>query len=71
LSLEDALLRVFTRESVVAILRKLGMRDDEPIESAMVARRIQVAQQKFESRFGRELPANSAEEWIERNAPQD
>jgi hypothetical protein len=35
----------------------------------MVTRRIQVAAQKIESQAMTDLPADSAEEWLERNCP--
>lgn len=70
LSLEDALLRAYSGEWIKNILCKLGMRENDPIESALVSRRLRAAQRKIASLVGRELPAQSAEEWLELNMRQ-
>jgi preprotein translocase subunit SecA len=49
-SLEDDLMRIFGGERVRDWLRMFGMEDGQPIESRMVARRIQAAQKKVEER---------------------
>lgn len=55
-SLEDPLTRVFSGEWVENILRRLGMKEDEAIQSRMVVRRIRAAQQKIESRATGDRP---------------
>ena len=55
LSLEDDLMRIFAKEWVSGLLQKLGMKENEPIESRLISRRIEKAQeaveaQHFESR---------------------
>src|SRR5205807_2104058 len=50
LSLEDALMRIFAGEFVKNVLTRLGMKEDEAIESRMVSRRIEGAQKKVEER---------------------
>jgi hypothetical protein len=68
LSLEDPLMRIFVGEWVGQMLRNLGMTDSQPIESAMVGRRIKAAQAKLAERVVAEHKANSAEEWLQCNA---
>jgi hypothetical protein len=68
-SLEDALLRMFAGPWVQGVLRQVGMKEDEPVESRMVGRRIQSAQQKIAGRATGDAPASSAEEWLEKNCP--
>jgi hypothetical protein len=68
-SLDDPLFRLFAGEWVEKVLRQLGMKEDEPIESQMVTRRIRVAQQRIEDRATANHPAQSAVEWLERNCP--
>jgi hypothetical protein len=68
-SLEDALLRQFSGEWVEGILKKLGMKEDEAIESQMVSRRLIGAQKRIAGKAIGDLPANSAEEWLMRNCP--
>ena len=48
LSLQDDLMRIFAGEWVAGILTKLGMEEDQAIESGMVSRRIGAAQKKRE-----------------------
>ncbi len=50
LSLEDELMRKFAGEWVSAVLTRLGMEENEAIESKMVSRRIEGAQKKVEER---------------------
>ncbi len=55
LSLEDDLMRIFAKEWVSTLLQRLGMEEGVPIESRLITRRIQKAQeaveaQNFESR---------------------
>ena len=55
LSLEDDLMRIFAKEWVSTLLQKLGMEEGVPIESRLISRRIEKAQeaveaQNFESR---------------------
>ena len=69
ISLEDPLLQMFASEWVQSILQRLGMKEDEAIESRMVARRIQQAAQKIERQAVSGLRANSAEEWMQLNCP--
>ena len=68
-SLEDPLLRVFAGEWVQNVLQRLGMNENEAIQSQMVTRRLQAAAQKIEQQAVSDLPAESAEEWLERNCP--
>ena len=50
LSLEDDLMRKFAGEWVSAVLTRLGMEENEAIESRLVSRRIEGAQKKVEER---------------------
>ncbi len=55
LSLEDDLMRIFAKEWVSKLLQRLGMEEGVPIESRLISRRIEKAQeaveaQNFESR---------------------
>jgi preprotein translocase subunit SecA len=50
LALEDDLMRKFAGEWVAGVLQRLGMKENEAIESRMVSRRIEAAQKKVEER---------------------
>ncbi len=47
-SLEDDLMRVFPRDTMKAMLSKLGVAEDEPIENRMITRSLETAQRKIE-----------------------
>ncbi|MBN1909474.1 MAG: hypothetical protein JW818_07035 [Pirellulales bacterium] len=67
ISLDDPLMRVFAGDRVKQVLGRLGMSEDEAIESRIVVRRILGAQKRFTRLCTSDLPAASAEEWLERN----
>ncbi|MDA8234232.1 MAG: preprotein translocase subunit SecA [Clostridia bacterium] len=50
ISLEDDLMRLFGSDNISAIMDKLGMEEDEPIEHALITRSIEAAQKKVENR---------------------
>ena len=70
ISLEDPVMKIFAGKWVQNMLSKLGMSEDEAIESQMVSRRIRQAQQKIEGRTFGSLDAESAAEWLEKNCPE-
>ena len=49
LSLEDDLMRIFAKEWVSNLLQRLGMEEGIPIESRLISRRIEKAQQAVEA----------------------
>lgn len=69
-SLEDASLKLYAGEWVQGVLKQLGMKDDQPVESPMVARRLAQARQKTASHAVGDLAAGSAEEWMKLNCPE-
>ncbi len=70
LSLEDPLMRMFVGKSITELLRKLGMKEDEAIESSMVIRRINQAQKKLSSVAHGNRPAETAQQWMDLNIPK-
>ncbi len=67
--LQDPLMQAFAGEWLGGVLSRLGMKDSDPIESAMVARRIRGIQASFAKRVADEQKADSAEEWLKLNVP--
>ncbi len=49
LSLEDDLMRIFGSDRIKGLMMKMGMKDDEPIEHAMISNAIAKAQKKVET----------------------
>ncbi|WP_236621271.1 preprotein translocase subunit SecA [Rhodopirellula sallentina] len=56
-----------TGDFVHTIMDKMGMKDDEPIESAMVTRRITAIQKQIAQNVVSTQRARSAQEWIDKN----
>lgn len=48
LSLEDDLMRLFGAENIMAMMDRLGLEEDQPIEARLVTRAIETAQKKVE-----------------------
>jgi preprotein translocase subunit SecA len=48
LSLEDDLMRLFGSENIMGIMEKLGLEEDQPIQSGIVTKAIESAQKKVE-----------------------
>jgi hypothetical protein len=65
--LDTALMRMFAGDWVRGVLQQLGMKDDEAIESKMVARRVKAAQDRIAQQAYGDTDAESAEEWLVRN----
>lgn len=73
--LDDPLMKAFGGERLVALMRQLGLSEDEPIEHPMISKALANATQKLEQRLGPALsrlaPAASMAEWIQKNVPKD
>lgn len=68
-SLDDPLMRRFAGEWVQGVLARLGMKESEAIESAMVARRVKAAQARFAKLNAEERRTDSPDDWLRLNAP--
>jgi hypothetical protein len=69
-SLEDPVVARACGPWVSEVLRKLGMQEEEAIQSDLVSRQIRRAQQKLSKQAEKDAAADSAEEWLERNIRQ-
>lgn len=68
-SVEDALLKAFSGEKTLQLLRQLGMNEQDAIEHPMIARAIQGAQKKFAQAATGDRAARSMAEWLRMNVP--
>lgn len=66
-SLDDPLMKLFVGEWVRTTLRQLGAKEDEAIDSAMVARRLAAAQARVAKSLVADPDVDSAAEWLARN----
>lgn len=67
LSLDEPLMKQFAGNWVSDVLRRLGLKEGEAIESPMVQRRVRAVQMRMAVQARGDDPADSAEEWLERN----
>ena len=67
LSLEDVIMKRFVNERTNKILSMLGMEKNKPIQSGMVDYRLGKELKKIAKKMRSDLPARSAEEWLEKN----
>jgi hypothetical protein len=66
-SLEDRALALFGGDRLTSIMEKLGLRDDEFIEHALVSKSMLRAREKIAASVKAETPADSEEEWFRKN----
>ncbi|EMI40558.1 preprotein translocase subunit SecA [Rhodopirellula sp. SWK7] len=70
-SFEDALMRSFVDSFVENVMSRMGMKEDEAIESLLVSRRIRAAQEQISKNVVSRHKATSAQEWIDKNVRQN
>jgi hypothetical protein len=67
ISIDGPLMQVFDMGNVMSIMEKLGYKDDECVEHAMVSRSILRAREKINESVPNEIKAASEKEWYDRN----
>jgi hypothetical protein len=67
MSFEDPLLRTFGSEQMLTLMEKLGLKDDECMEHAMISKSITRAREKIASHMKTEINTTSEVEWFARN----
>ncbi len=68
-SLDDPVMKFYGSETIKALLERLGIPKDECISHHLVTKAIRTAQEKIESKVGRDVPTQSAEDWFKYNLP--
>ncbi len=67
-SLDEPLFTRFGSEKIISLMQKMGVKEDEAIEHALVSKAILNAQQKIASSIMTEQSANSQADWMQKNA---
>jgi hypothetical protein len=67
-SLNEAIFLSGNVASIIDLLRKMGISDDNPIEHSMITASIKKVQEKFENVTSDFINANSQGEWIRKNS---
>jgi hypothetical protein len=66
-ALDEPLMRMYTGDWAADVLRNIGMKEGESLKSTMIGRRVKAAQEAIALRAHGDAPADSPEEWLERN----
>ncbi len=66
-SLKEPLLQRFGSDKIILLMQKLGMKEDEIIEHAMVSKSIRKAQENIEKKVVVDQTASSQAEWLQKN----
>jgi preprotein translocase subunit SecA len=69
-SLDDPLMKYFGAEHIKALFERLGIDKRESVEHHLINTAIRSAQEKIESKVGRDVPTVSAEDWFKYNLPK-
>jgi preprotein translocase subunit SecA len=63
-SLDDPLMKHFGAETIKALFERLGIDKNESVEHHLINTAIRTAQEKIESKVGKDVPTVSAEDWF-------
>lgn len=66
-SLDDRAFELFGVENIKSILERLGLKEDEPIEHAMVTKSMSRAREKIADGVTQEIISSTEAEWYQRN----
>lgn len=69
-SLDDPVMKHFGNASIKALFERLGMAKTECITHHLVTRAIRTAQEKIESKVGKDVPTVSVDDWFKFNLPE-
>lgn len=69
-SLDEPSFEIFGGERMTGLMEKLGMKDEEAIEHAMVTQSMKRAREKIEEKVKFEFEASSEKEWFQKNVKQ-
>ncbi len=70
-SLDDPVMKQFGAKTIKALFERLGIPRDECISHHLVTTAIRTAQEKIESRVGKDVPTHSAEDWFRYNLREE
>ncbi len=66
-SLDEGLFKYFGGDRILALMKQMGVKEDEVIEHAMINKSIRTAQDKIAEKVSMEKTAQSQTEWMEKN----
>lgn len=69
-SLDDPLMKHFGNEKIKALMERLGIDKSECLSHQLINTAIRTAQEKIESKVGKDVPTHSAADWFKYNLPK-
>ncbi len=69
-SLDEPLMQQFGSQSIIDLMKKMGLKDDEAISHSMVTKSVANAQRKIAKKVTNQINAKSQEEWVTINLPK-
>jgi hypothetical protein len=70
-ALNEPLFHRFGGEKIIQMMKAMGMKEDEPVEHAMISKAIRNAQEKIEKKVMLEQTAHSQKDWLQKNFPAE
>jgi len=68
-ALDEPFLKTFGSNKIIELMNKLGAKEDEPIQHAMISSSIKNAQEKLKQKISFGNSARSQTDWIRQNLP--
>ena len=66
-ALDEPFMKTFGSDRIIDLMKKLGMKEDEPVQHQMVSASIKNAQEKLNNKISFERSARSQAEWLRQN----
>ena len=66
-ALDEPFMQLFGGDRLIAVMERIGVKENEALEHAMINKSIDRAQQKIDKKIGQNIQANSQQEWMERS----
>lgn len=70
-SLDDPVMKHFATETIKALFERLGIDKNECISHPLINTAVRNAQEKIESKVGKDVPTLSAADWFKYNLPEE
>lgn len=66
-SLDEPIFSQFGGERIIDMMRRMGIREDEPVQHKLITQSLQNAQRKLEKKVTMEQTSHSMKEWFVKN----
>ncbi|MEO6718912.1 MAG: hypothetical protein ABIN67_01060 [Ferruginibacter sp.] len=70
-SLDEPLFAYFGGEKIISTMKAMGVKENEAVEHPLISKSILKAQEKIAKKVTIEQPANSQQDWFDRNLKKD